>query len=618
MTSVVLAVPSAQADDGAISESYLYLCGSSAAGFYTDSTCATPFAGDSSFWTWDQAKNTLTITSDGTIATVYGFQTVQDVQLDVMDGVTLTITRSGSSTSAAYPGLQANSGTLTITGGANGTGHLVVAAAEKDADYKTDSTVVAVGPYANSSGVYQATVVLASGTLTATAKTRYAYAAVAARRVTVQGGTLVATGGLISVSLNLGIGCDGVVFVWGDVTCQTGSTMSSGNTALSSIVLADRPGDDWYTWQYSNAHVESGQLTGDDIMDGTVPFDGTTKYRYLHFHADAPYVDTVVSAVQVGGVSTRVDSAAIDVTFDPAVEAWPADSVTIDGATVTGDPVQQADAGVWRVPIAAPAADGDQATVAVTDFDDVHITSDPVTVTLFKNTRTTPVGFTAAESGGRADGYASSTGIVLSFSPAVPDLTVGQVSLSGGVTKGDLTSSDGGATWLLGVALPAGTADTVATTVTIDDTALTTLAFASLTADVTLLRDTRQDVTFSVSQVGGFDGTADTTGLLVTLAGETAGLVVPDAAVTLAGATAGVVSAQSAPTTWLIPVSGFANGDQVTVTLADWAGVEVTSEPQSVTVWRESDQHAVSSAADELNSGLGWVTIKKDNTDQWA
>ena len=199
-------------------------------------------------------------------------------------------------------------------------------------------------------------------------------------------------------------------------------------------------------------------------------------------------------------------------------------------------------------------------------------TSAAVTV----NAAPTDITYTVTQTGG-TDGTADTTAINFTFSASVTGLTASNITITdgtGAVTKGTLSGSD--TSWSLGVTVTAAGKITVK---------ITKSGIEAGTKDVTVYKageTAPTDITYTVTQEGGTDGTADTTAINFTFSESIAGLTASNITVTdgTGAVTKGTLSGSG--TSWALGVTVTTAGN-LTIAIVK-SGIEAA--PKDVTVYK--------------------------------
>jgi hypothetical protein len=98
----------------------------------------------------------------------------------------------------------------------------------------------------------------------------------------------------------------------------------------------------------------------------------------------------------------------------------------------------------------------------------------------------------------------------------------------------------------------------------------------------------KTNVTFSATETGGTSGTVDSTGIVLTFSGSVTGLTASDITITngTGAVTKGTLSGTG--TTWTIGLTNVATQGNVTVAVGNFGTFNVTTTPQTVTVFKDT------------------------------
>jgi len=404
----------------------------------------------------------------------------------------------------------------------------------------------------------------------------------------------------------------------GDITytvAQTGGT--DGTTNSTGIVFT------------FSASVDSLNLTAADITvggtaaKGTTALSGTGTTRTLAITVSAAGSATVkitktgieaetknvtvykagqtgptgitYTAVQTGGVATTTDSTGIIFTFSASVDSLglTAADITISGAAVKGTTALSGTGTTRTLAITVSAAG--TATVTITK---TGIETGTKNVTVYKAGQTGPTGitYTAVQTGGTAN-MANTTGIVFTFSASVDNLglTAADITVSGAALKGSATLSGSGTTRTL---LPitvnsAGTAN-----ITITKTGI-----EAGTKNVTVFKAGPDDITYTVTEIGGTANTADSIGLMFTFSESVDSLGLTVADITVSGvASKGSATLSGAGTTRTLSTITVSSAGTANVTISK-SGIEAGTK--NITVFK-----ALGLAYELINSGTAYRVRK--------
>ncbi|MDR1806555.1 MAG: MBG domain-containing protein, partial [Propionibacteriaceae bacterium] len=295
--------------------------------------------------------------------------------------------------------------------------------------------------------------------------------------------------------------------------------------------------------------------------------------------------DVTYTVEQVGGLSTYADTTGLLFTFSADVAAERLDEVyaglAVGGDVTTAEFTDDGDGSLatWLLPVGvAPVADGARVDVTLGDWDGVDVDKAAHGVTLFRLTRADAGSYTVHQDGGLAT-YRDSDRLLLSFEGAgVPSGDEAQFAAAlhlAGATAGELTDLGDGddTTWAVGLSGLTGVAG-VATRVTVQIDDWAGVDLDNSVHEALVYRDSRTDVTVTAAAVGGVATYLDSTGIELTLSPAVSGLTA--AAVSVEGAVLGAVT-RTGDATWLVAVTGL-SGSSVSVTVADWAGVDVLAD----------------------------------------
>ena len=256
----------------------------------------------------------------------------------------------------------------------------------------------------------------------------------------------------------------------------------------------------------------------------------------------------------------------------------------------TEDIIQNATANTYT----STAADVGKKIKVQLSFDDQN---GSVSATTTSAVAPTAITYTIAQADG-ADTTADTTAINFTFSASVTGLTADDITITGGtgaVTKGALSGSD--TSWTLGVTV------TAAGNVTVH---IAKSGIEVGTKDITVYKAGQtapNDITYTVTQTGGTDGTADTTGIAFTFSASVAGLTANDITITdgTGAVTKGTLSGSG--TSWTLGVTVTAAGN-LTIQITK-SGIEAGTK--NVTVYK-----AGQSAPTLTGITLNTASVKRD------
>jgi uncharacterized repeat protein (TIGR02543 family) len=189
---------------------------------------------------------------------------------------------------------------------------------------------------------------------------------------------------------------------------------------------------------------------------------------------------------------------------------------------------------------------------------------------------TTTITYTVTQTGGAA-GAATSTGIVFTFSSSVDslDLTAADIVVSGAASKGTGELTGSGTSWTLPI--------------TVNYEGMATVAIANNDIETTEKNVVvykagpgQTAITYTATQTGGADNTANTTGIVFTFSASVSGLTADN--ITVGGvASKGTGALTGSGTSWTLPINVTSAG-LVTVSISK-TGIEAAQK--SVLVYKE-------------------------------
>ena len=287
-------------------------------------------------------------------------------------------------------------------------------------------------------------------------------------------------------------------------------------------------------------------------------------------------VDVVFMSVsQSGGTSGTMDSTGLVLFFDADPATLTADDITVTGAlkgVLSGSGTTRTLA-ISNITV----ADGETVSVEVASPSGYSISGSPQTAVVFK--AASSIIFQNATQTGGTSGTIDSTGLILSFDADPTTLTAGDISITG-ATKGALSGT--GTTRTLGIS-DITVANGESVSVTIASPSGYSISGSPKTAVVYRYN---APVTFTgVTQAGGTSGTIDSTALILSFDADPTTLTADDISVT--GATKGSLTGSGTTRTLGISNITVANGESVSVTIANPAGYSISGSPQTAVVYRE-------------------------------
>ena len=189
--------------------------------------------------------------------------------------------------------------------------------------------------------------------------------------------------------------------------------------------------------------------------------------------------------------------------------------------------------------------------------------------------------FTAVQAGG-VMGTTDSTGITITFSTPVANLTANDITINSGtgtVTKGGLTGS--GTTWTIALT---DVAVAGSVTVIVADFDVFQVSPPSHSVIVHKVAAPPTSVTFTAAQTGA-SGTTDSTGIVLTFSAPVAGLTMDAISVLPSTGAVTVGGLTGSGTTWTISITEVTTQGYVVVKVVDFGEFHVTTGQQNVAVF---------------------------------
>ena len=378
----------------------------------------------------------------------------------------------------------------------------------------------------------------------------------------------------------------GVLRYMNHIMIYSGTFTVKGHTSAfnDDYYVPDDPSPVAYT---VSENYNGSSPTSSGTGNGTFFVAGSTHspaHKYAKLSVTPSPTNVTFTAVQVGGTSGTANSTGIQLTFDSAVTGLTASSIFITdgvGAAVKGT-LSGSDA-IYVIALSSVTAQG-SVNVSVANFGLFKVTTTAQTVAVYKNAvAATDVTFTAVQVGG-ANGTADSTGIQLTFSEVVTDLAASNITIANGTgaaVKGTLSGS--GKIWTIALS-----SVTTGGNVNVSVANFGTFNVTTGAQSVTVYKDTRTPVTFTVTQVGGTSGTADSTGITLTFAPTVTGLTASNITITNGTGAAVKGTLSGSGTVWTIALSSVTTEGNVSVTVSDFGAFKVTTTAQSVAVYKDA------------------------------
>ncbi|MDZ7792205.1 MAG: InlB B-repeat-containing protein [Spirochaetia bacterium] len=201
---------------------------------------------------------------------------------------------------------------------------------------------------------------------------------------------------------------------------------------------------------------------------------------------------------------------------------------------------------------------------------------------------------------GGTSGTSNSTGLILTFDVDPATLVADDITVTG-ASKGALTGS--GTTRSLAISdIGVGDGEMVSVAITNPSGYLVSGSPKS----AVVYKDTREAVTFeSVVQTGGISGTKDSTALTLTFDVDPTTLVANN--ITVTGATNVALSVNGTTRTLLISGITVANGEMVSVAIADPSGYSISGSPRSAVVYKDTREAVTFESAVQIGGTSGIV-----------
>ncbi len=319
------------------------------------------------------------------------------------------------------------------------------------------------------------------------------------------------------------------------------------------------------------------------------------------------------TAEQVGGAMNLIDSTGILVNFSEAVEGLIADRITLTGgATVTAVAQQGEDAKTWLISIGtsgAAAAGEVDLNLKLASFDDYIFPNQAVIVTIYRKV-IKEISYTAEQVGGNS-GTADTTAIKVSLSPNPWNLTLAgftkdQIILKGAdgnavtdIIKSDLTPEGTMNTWLLPISgdFANGQELTIEIVPWVGNYHYTVASSQTEPQKITIYKDARDVLTYTLQEVGGESGKLRTQYLAIKFNKPVAGLEITDidykSTVTARYLVPIEADADGKTDTWYFYAGefGVADKEEFTLIINDWDDYKVTDGEQKVIVHTAGDPY---------------------------
>lgn len=317
-------------------------------------------------------------------------------------------------------------------------------------------------------------------------------------------------------------------------------------------------------------------FAADNLPAGISIIDGGNGLQVLPSGQDI----TITEAAQTGGENGKKNSEGILLTFSSEVDSLPSGILSAEGVTFgTPNDNNDSDNKTWYIPITdiGTITNEQSVNIKIANWGKYKVTNTG-NVTLYK--RGGEISFNAEQSGGES-GITDSTGILLTFSEDIYNLTKENITLTGdAISLTSVEKQNGNAkTWRLNFDI-SGTSTEVKQKINIKVNDFDTYLFPAEPTKVEIYRSVTKEITYTAETIDGTSDTADTTAIRIKLSGFTNGFSEDSVVFKDADGTEliGIVKGQrnyegleGVQEVYTLPISGeFGNGQEITVVLNPW------------------------------------------------